>query len=96
MSRSQHITLVLKELHWLPIQHRIIFKILLLVCKSLNGSSSSYLAQKLNYRSHTRSSRSVNNELLMKPVDRLLKPMGTEHSWFMHQENATKYPMKLV
>ena len=53
---------------WLPIQYRIIFKILLLVYKSLKGTSPSYLlAQKLHYRSHTRSLRSVSNELLMQP-----------------------------
>ena len=44
MSKFQHITSVLQELHWLPIQYRIIFKILLLVYKSLNGASPSYLA----------------------------------------------------
>ena len=65
--KLQHITPVLCELHWLPIQYRIIFKILLLVYKSLNGTSPSYLAQKLYYRSHTRSLRSVSNELLMQP-----------------------------
>ena len=97
MSRSQHITLVLKELHWLPIQQRIIFKILLLVrYKSLNGSSPSYLAQKLHYRSHTRSSRSVNNELLMKPVDRLLRSMGTEHSGAVHApRECNKIPYEI-
>ena len=67
VSKFQHITPVLCELHWLPIQYRIIFKILLLVYKSLNGTSPSYLAQELYYRSHTRSLRSVSNELLMKP-----------------------------
>ena len=63
VSKFQHITPVLCELHWLPIQYRVIFKILLLVYKSLNGISPSYLAQKLYYCSHTRSLRSVSNEL---------------------------------
>ena len=67
MSRFQHITPVLCERHWLPIQYRILFKILLLVYKALNGISPSYLAQKLHYCSHTRSMRSVSNELLMQP-----------------------------
>ena len=67
VSKFQHITPVLFELHWLPIQYRIIFKILLLVYKLLNGTSPSYLAQKLHSRSHTRSLRSVSNELLMQP-----------------------------
>ena len=35
--------------------------------KSLNGTLPSYLAQKLRYRSYTRSLRSVSNELLMQP-----------------------------
>ena len=43
VSKFQHITPVLSELHRLPIQYRIIFKILLLVYKSLNGTSPSYL-----------------------------------------------------
>ena len=83
VSKFQHITPVLCELHWLPIQYRIIFKILLLVYKSLNGTSPSYLDQKLYYRSHTRSLRSVSNGLLMQ-----------EHLLFIHQESGTSYPMK--
>ena len=67
MSRFQHITPVLQELHWQPINYLNIFKILFLVNKSLNGASPSYLAQKLHYHSPTGSSRSVSNELLMQP-----------------------------
>ena len=55
MSRFQHIITVLCELRWLPIQYRIIFKILPLVYKSLNGTSPSFLAQKLHYRLQNRS-----------------------------------------
>ena len=64
---SGSITPVLCELHWPSIVYGIIFKILLLVYKSPNGTSPSYLAQKLHYCSHTRSLRSVSNELLMQP-----------------------------
>ena len=39
MSKFHHITPVLQELHWQPIQYRVIFKILFLVNKSLNGAS---------------------------------------------------------
>ena len=38
MSKFQHITPVLQELHWQPIQYCVIFKILFLVNKSLNGA----------------------------------------------------------
>ena len=40
---------------------------MLLVYKSLNGTSPRYLAHKLHYLSRTRSLRSVSNELLMQP-----------------------------
>ena len=38
------LTPVLLDLHWLPVSYCIVFKILLLVFKSLNNVSPSYLA----------------------------------------------------
>ena len=37
--RSEHITPVLRQLHWLPVRERIEFKIAVLVYKALNGLS---------------------------------------------------------
>ena len=42
-SRRDHITPVLKNLHWLPVKLCITFNILLLTNKILNGQSPSYL-----------------------------------------------------
>jgi len=43
--RSEHITPVLRQLHWLPVRQRIIeFKMAVLVYKALNGFSPQYLA----------------------------------------------------
>jgi len=67
VSKFQHITPVLCELHWLPVQYRMIFKILLLVYKYLNGTSPIYLAQKLFYLSHIIFLWFFSNELLMQP-----------------------------
>lgn len=67
VSKFQHITPVLIGLHWLPVNYRIIFKVLLLVYKSLNGTSPSYLVDKLRYRTQTQSLRSVTNALLDQP-----------------------------
>ena len=45
MTRTfDHIALTLIDLHWLPIRHRIVFKILLSVHKSLNAKALSYLS----------------------------------------------------
>ena len=41
-NRDDHMTPVLKSLHWLPVQERIIFKVLLLTYKTIYGSSPSY------------------------------------------------------
>ena len=47
--KFDHITPVLSDLHWLPVSYRFVFKILLLVFKSLNNLSPSYLADRLSY-----------------------------------------------
>ena len=39
-----HIRPVLKSLHWLPIDFRIIFKILLITFKAINGLAPSYIS----------------------------------------------------
>ena len=43
--KHNHITTVMRSLHWLPIRSRIIFKILLLVYKTLHGLAPAYLTE---------------------------------------------------
>jgi len=42
--RSDHITPVLRRLHWFPVGRRIEFKLALLIHKSLNGSTPRHLS----------------------------------------------------
>ena len=42
--RCDHITLVLWQLHWLPVRQRVVFKIAGLVHQSLVGAAPAYLA----------------------------------------------------
>ncbi len=44
---SEHITPVLRSLHWLPVTFRIDFKVLLVVYKSLNGLGPKYIVDML-------------------------------------------------
>ena len=44
-SKHDHITPVLKELHWLPVESRIAFKMLVMTCKCISGLAPSYLAE---------------------------------------------------
>ena len=60
-SRSKkydHITPVLKDLHWLPIRKRIEFKILLLTFKCMQGCAPLYLRKLLVKQANTRTLRS--------------------------------------
>ena len=62
--KFEHITPVLRELHWLPVRRRIIFKLVMMVYKCLNGLAPSYLADdcipvaSLAGRRHLRSAES--------------------------------------
>jgi len=42
--RRDHITPVLRDLHWLPVRRRVDYKLALLVYKSLHGLAPPYLA----------------------------------------------------
>ena len=46
-NRYDHITPILRELHWLPIKQKIIFKIILLIFKSTHGLAPVYLEELL-------------------------------------------------
>ena len=63
--KYDHITPVLESLHWLPVKFRIVFKVLLLVYKALNGMVPPYLKDMLCYRSYSRSLRSASQKLLV-------------------------------
>jgi hypothetical protein len=63
--KFDHVTPLLKELHWLPIVYRIQFKILLLTFKCLHGKAPMYLSSLLQRYSPKRALRSTNKHLLV-------------------------------
>lgn len=69
--KREHITPVLKALHWLPVRFRIHFKILLFVFKSLKQLAPSYIADFLHHHTPLRSLRSSDQLLLTIPPSRL-------------------------
>ena len=70
-SKYGHITPLLRELHWLPVEQRIVFKILLLTFKSLNDLGPSYIRDMLQTYKPSRNLRSSTMNLLVTP--RLVK-----------------------
>ena len=65
--KYDHITPILKTLHWLPVNLRIEFKILLLTYKSLNELAPVYLRDLLVKHEPSRALRSSNKNLLALP-----------------------------
>ena len=65
--KYDHISPVLSTLHWLPIKHRINFKILLITYKALNGLAPQYLSELLTHYNPSRLLRSQNSGQLIIP-----------------------------
>ena len=66
--KYDHITSVLIELHWLPIEYRLKFKILLHVFKVINGLSPTDLTDLITHHPvPSRSLRSTDSNLLFVP-----------------------------
>ena len=71
--KACHITPVLRELHWLPVKFRIIYKMLLFVYKSIHGLAPAYIDDLLQPYNPTRSLRSSSMNLFREP--------RSSHSW---------------
>ena len=65
--KCDHITPVLKKLHWLPVAQRIDYKILLLTFKSLVGEAPLYLQELIVRSNQPRLLRSNGQNLLVCP-----------------------------
>jgi len=93
-SRYDHVTPLLRSLHWLPVSARIDFKILLLVFKVLNGLEPLYLSELLEPYIPNRNLRSAKKKLLVVPKnDIILKHMDIERSLIELPLCGTPYPM---
>ena len=68
--KSSHITPVLKELHWLPVGYRIVFKLLLIV---FNNLAPEYITSLLKPYNPPRMLRSKKMSLVCEP--------RSKHSW---------------
>jgi hypothetical protein len=70
--RRDHITVtpVLRELHWLPVEERVCYKILMQTFKCMNGLAPSYLSNMLNLYSPARALRSADSNILKQPKAR--------------------------
>ena len=71
VKKREHITPTLVKLHWLPVTHRITFKVLLLTFKAMNRMAPQYICDLLVPYQPSRTLRSADNHLLCVPRSRL-------------------------
>ena len=64
--KREHISPILRSLHWLPIPERIDFKLLLLTFKSLNDVAPPYMEELLVRYRPTKTLRSADEGLLVQ------------------------------
>ena len=76
--RRDHITPVLRQLHWLPVRHRVAFKVAGLVHQSLAGAAAAYLADNCHLLSDAgrRPLRSHSNDIRKLLVPRTHNKLG--------------------
>ena len=67
MTSVTTISSVLRELHWFPVDDRIVFKILFITFKTLQGLAPHYLTNLINVYQPPRQLRSSNKNLLVIP-----------------------------
>ena len=67
LRKYDHVTPSLKQLHWLPVNVRSTFKVLILTYKSLNGKAPDYLAELLNNEWNLRSSTAITLRTVSNP-----------------------------
>ena len=70
--RREHITSVLKSLHWLKIQDRITYKILMLTYKSYYNIAPTYLCELISRRESSVNTRlgADHHQLIMPPISK--------------------------
>lgn len=76
VTRFNHITPTLMELHWLPVKFRIHFKVALLVFKSLHGLAPPYLSELIQVKSEGRYALRSQDKMLLNVPRMTCKTFG--------------------
>ena len=66
LKKRDHITETLRDLHWLPVDERIVFKINLTTFLTLNGSAPRYLEDNFKFYHQSRTLRSTRDHLRLE------------------------------
>ena len=76
-TRFDHISPVMKDLHWLPVKYRIMFKLVVYTFKALHGNAPTYIHQLIRLKPQSNYNlRSNTKHLLLDPPNKTMKTTG--------------------
>ena len=90
--KRDHITPLLKDLHWLPVPQRIEYKNALMCYKCLNGLAPDYLSNLLEVYSPNRPLRSSTDQTLFKTKTKKYKSYGERSFSYVGPQIWNKLP----
>ena len=93
--KYDHITPVLKSLHWLPVEQRIWYKIAVLGFKCVYGSAPSYLQNLVELYTPRRTLRRSNDKLSRKWEHFMVRGLLDIVQWSGTHYNMTYVPVSL-
>ena len=67
LSKYSHISPALYQLHWLPVPHRVHFKILILTFGAIHGLAPKYIIELINIKPRSIYNLRSNQSLLLDP-----------------------------
>ena len=94
-NRYQHITPVLRDLHWLPIKDRIVYKICCIVFRVLNGSAPEYISELVELHRPPRTLRSAHCGPLLKPQHSKTRGYGDRRFTVAAPKHWNELPMHI-
>ena len=93
--KDDDITPLLMDLHWLPIEDRIVFKVLLLTYKALNEAGPVYLKDLLKFYAPERDLRSADDPFTLVNPKTNLVTYGDKAFSYKAAEEWNKLPLKV-
>jgi len=94
-SKKDHITPLLKQLHWLPVSDRIKYKMNTLTYKCLQGTAPSYLSDCISLYTPSRTLRSADDCLKLRIPRARLTTAGQRSFRFQAPTNWNTLPLSL-
>ena len=91
---NRFLIFTLKDLHWAPVEERIVFKINLITFKTLNGSGPRYLEDILKFYHQSRTLRSSRDHLRLEEPNFNMKTYGQRAFSVAAPDYGTSSPLK--